>query len=102
MSSDDLDINQNNNEKISVKKSTFNGLIIGLIIVVGIAAFFAGSYTSNLNANQISQGDLEDAIAKLELKLLQKQLPTEHPQLPVKFQIFNVHFVQDSTFKRFH
>jgi len=87
MSSDDLDINQNNNEKISVKKSTFNGLIIGLIIVVGIAAFFAGSYTSNLNANQISQGDLEDAIAKLELKLLQKQLPTEQPQLPVKISI---------------
>jgi len=87
MSSDDFELNQNNNGKISVKKSTLNGLIIGLIAVVGIAAFFAGSYTSNLNSNQISQGDLEDAIAKLELKLLQEQLPTEQPQLPVKISI---------------
>ena len=85
--SDEPDITQNNNDKISVKKSTFNGLIIGLIIVVGVAAFFAGSYTSNLNSNQISQGDLEDAIAKLELKLLQEQLPTEQPKLPIKISI---------------
>ena len=84
MSSDDFELNQNNDEKISVKKSTFNGLIIGLIVVVGIAAFFAGSYASNLNSNQISEGDLDDAIAKLELKLLQNQLPTEQPKLPMK------------------
>ena len=89
MSSDDFELNQNNNEKISVKKSTFNGLIIGLIILVGVAAFFAGSYTSNLNSNQILQGDLEEAIAKLELKLLQNQLPTEQPKLPVKISVDN-------------
>ena len=29
MSLDDSEIDQNNNEKISVKKSTFNGLLIG-------------------------------------------------------------------------
>ncbi len=78
MSLDDSEINQNNNEKISVKKSTFNGLVIGIIILVGITAFFAGSYTSNLNSNQISTVDLDEAIAKLELKLLQNQLPTKH------------------------
>jgi protein-disulfide isomerase len=83
MSSDDFELNTNNG-KISVKKSTFNGLIIGLILVVGIAAFFAGSYTSNLNSNQISEEDLQDAIAKLELKVLQNQLPTSQPKLPMK------------------
>jgi protein-disulfide isomerase len=83
MSSDDFELNPNNG-KISVKKSTFNGLIIGLILVVGIAAFFAGSYTSNLNSNQISEEDLQDAIAKLELKVLQNQLPTSQPKLPMK------------------
>ena len=82
MSSDDFELNHNG--KISVKKSTFNGLIIGLILVVGIAAFFAGSYTSNLNSNQISEEDLQDAIAKLELKVLQNQLPTSQPKLPMK------------------
>ncbi len=60
---DDFELNQNKNEKIPVKKSTFNGLIIGLIIVVGVAAFFAGSYTSNLNSNQISEEDLEAVIS---------------------------------------
>ncbi len=86
---DDFELNQNDNEKIPVKKSTFNGLIIGLIIVVGVAAFFAGSYTSNLNSNQISEEDLEAVIAKLELRMLQNQLPTEQSNLPVKISADN-------------
>ena len=89
MSSDDFELNQNNNEKISVKKSTFNGLIIGLIVVIGVAAFFAGSYITNLNSNQISEEDLEAAIAKLELKILQNQLPTEQPNLSMKISVDN-------------
>ena len=89
MSFGDFGLNQNDNGKISVKKSTFNGLIIGLIIVVAVAAFFAGSYTSNLNSNQISEEDLEAVIAKLELKILQNQLPTEQPKLTVKISVDN-------------
>ncbi|KAF6249800.1 MAG: DsbA family protein, partial [Nitrosopumilus sp. YT1] len=42
MSSENSEFNQNKNGKVSIKKSTFNGLIIGLIVVVGVAAFFAG------------------------------------------------------------
>ena len=87
MSSEDSEINQNNKEEISVKKSTFNGLLIGIIILVGVTAFFAGSYTSNLNSNQISAADLDEAIAKLELKLLQNQLPTKQAVEPVKISI---------------
>ena len=89
MSSEDFELNQNNNEKISVKKSTFNGLIIGLIVVIGVAAFFAGSYITNLNSNQISEEDLEAAIVKLELKILQNQLPTEQPNLTMKISVDN-------------
>jgi len=89
MSSEDFEFNQNKNGKVSIKKSTFNGLIIGLIVVVGVAAFFAGSYTSNLSSNQISEEDLEDAIAKLELKILQNQLSTEQPILSVKISVDN-------------
>jgi len=83
MSSDDFELNKNNGE-VSVKKSTFRGLIIGLIIAVGVAAFLAGSYTTNLNSNQISEEDLQNAIAKLELKVLQNQLPTSQPKIPMK------------------
>jgi len=88
MGSEDSEFNQNNNEKISVKKSTFNGLVIALIAVVGVAAFFAGSYTS-LNSNQISEEDLDEAFAKLELKILQNQLPTKQPTVPVKISADN-------------
>ena len=89
MSSDESEFSQNNNEKPSVKKSTFNGTVIGIIILVGVAAFFAGSYTSNLNSNQISEEDLDEALAKLELKILQNQLPTKQPAAPVKISVDN-------------
>jgi len=89
MSDENNEFNQNNTSKIFIKKSTFNGLILGLVLVIGIAAFFAGSYVTNLNSNQISEKDLDDAIAKLELKILQNQLPTKQPQLPVKISADN-------------
>jgi protein-disulfide isomerase len=89
MSSMDSESSQNNNEEISVKKSTFNGLLIGIIILVGVASFFAGSYTSNWNSNQITAEDLDESIAKLELKLLQNQLPTKQVIEPVRISIDN-------------
>ena len=58
-------------------------------MVVGVAAFFTGAYTLNLNSNQISEEDLEEAMAKLELKILQNQLPTEQPNHPVKISADN-------------
>ena len=71
------------NDKV-IKKSTFNSLIIAIIIVTGIAAFFAGTFVSNLNSEQVSQMELENAIAELELKILEKQLPTNQPNIPLE------------------
>jgi len=76
------------NEKI-IKKSTFDRLIIIIIITIGIAGFFAGSYTSNLNSDQISQEELKEEIAKLELKILQNQLPSNQPMIPLKISTDN-------------
>ena len=76
------------NEKI-VKKSTFNVLIITIIIIAGIATFFAGSYLTNFNSDKISQEELDNAIAKLELKILEKQLPKNQPTLPLKISAGN-------------
>ncbi len=67
-------------QNASVKKSTFNALVIGVIILVGVTAFLAGSYTSNQDSDQISAEELEEALAKLELRLLQNQLPKNQPQ----------------------
>jgi protein-disulfide isomerase len=71
------------NEKV-IKRSTFNSLIISIIIITGIAAFFAGSFVSNLSSEQISQKELDNAIAELELKILEKQLPTKQPSIPLE------------------
>ena len=93
MNSEDSEINENKNTII--KKSTFNGLVIVLIVLVAVAAFFAGSYTANLNSNQISVEDLENAIAKVELKILQNQLPTEKNMPPVKISVDNDPIIGD-------
>ena len=83
MSSEDVEVNPKNNEKM-VSKAVFNKLIIITIITIGVAAFFAGTYTSNLNSDQVSEKELNDAIAKLELKILQNQLPTKQQSPPLK------------------
>ena len=75
-------------EKI-IKKSTYNMLITSIIITIGIAAFFIGSYTTNLNSDQISQEEFKNEIAKLELKILEKQLPTKQPNIPLKISADN-------------
>jgi protein-disulfide isomerase len=76
------------NDKV-IKRSTFNSLIIAIIIVTAIAAFFAGSFVSNLNSEQVSQKELENAITELELKILEKQLPTNQPNIPLKISADN-------------
>ena len=76
------------NEKI-IKKSTFNGLIITVIITIGIASFLGGSYISNQDSNQISQEELNEAIAKLELKILQNKLPSNQPIVELKISADN-------------
>ena len=83
VSSEDVEVSSENNEKM-VSKAVFNKLIIITIITIGVAAFFAGTYTSNLNSDQVSEKELNDAIAKLELKILQNQLPTKQQSPPLK------------------
>ena len=93
MSSEET-IPKENEKTVTVKKSTFNGLIIGIIIAVGVAAFFVGSFTSQ-GSSDLSKEDLDAAIAKLELKILQNRLPTEQPQLPAKISADNDPIIGD-------
>ena len=73
-------------ETIPIKKFTFKILIAAVVITMIIAAFFVGYYVSNIDSNAVSQKELQNAISKLELKILQNQLPTNQqaPQLPTK------------------
>ena len=75
---------ESKHDRIAIKKSIPTGLIIGLVVAVGVGSFFAGLYLSNINSDKISQKELDDALAKLELKLLQDKLPTQQPTGPLK------------------
>ena len=58
-------------------KKPVSGLVIGLVIAVGVAAFFAGAYSISMyqdQPDQLTQEDLDDALAKLELKMMQQQM----------------------------
>jgi protein-disulfide isomerase len=68
-------------------KSSSKVITIGLMIAIGIAAFFAGMYFTNLD--NISQEELEEAIAEVELKMLEKQLRSEQPNIPLKISADN-------------
>ena len=85
MSSDEFKDEHKHNNTAYVKKSKFNSMVIGLIITIGISAFLFGLLISESNSNKITEKDLDEALAKLELKILQSQLPTKQaPTEPVK------------------
>ena len=88
MSSENFEEIPKKDEKL-IKKSTYNILIISIVSIIGIAAFFAGSYTTNLNSDQISQEEFKNEIAKLELRILENQLPTKQPSIPLKISTDN-------------
>ena len=72
--------------KISIKKSTFNALVISVIAVSLIAVFFAGSYVS-LKSDEITKSELNEAIAKLEAKIMKNQLVEQPNVQPIRVSI---------------
>ena len=70
---------ENSGGKISIKKSTFRGLLISLVAVSIVAAFFAGSYFV-LKSEETSKMELSEAIKKLELKISDNQ-PSNVPNV---------------------
>lgn len=85
-----------NAEKITIKKSTYTGIIVGVIIAVAAATFFAGfllgSSTPQTNSEYITKSDIEDIVTKLESKLEGVKTPTPAveptaPPAPVMIKI---------------
>jgi protein-disulfide isomerase len=82
----ELTKHENEGGKIFIKKSTFRGLIISLVAVSIVAAFFAGSYAV-LKSEEPSKMELTEAIKKLELKISSNQ-PSNAPNIkPVNVSI---------------
>jgi len=65
--------------KISIKKSAFRSLVISVVAISIIAAFFAGSYVS-LKSNELTKAELNEAIAKLETKIVNAQQQGNQPK----------------------
>ena len=64
-------------------------MLVGLMAAVAVAAFLAGYYVSDMNSDQLTQEDLDEAMSKLELKLLQNMLPTTQSEPPVRISADN-------------
>ena len=71
-----------NSVDYQISKSSSKGITIGIMIAIGITAFFVGMYVTN--SNYISQEELDEAISKLELKILQDRLDKNQPRIPIK------------------
>ncbi len=69
------------------KKSTPTGIIIALVAVVAVAAFFAGLYFSNLDTNQVTKSDLDDAISRIESKIGNNLPSPTLPLQPIKISL---------------
>ncbi len=87
------DIQEISSNNMPNKKSTQTGMMVALIAVVAIAAFFAGTYFSDLDSDAITKSDLEDALSKLESKIAAQQAPSQQvrsqPSQPVKISLDN-------------
>ena len=69
------------------KKSTPTGIIIALVAVVAVAAFFAGLYFSNLDSDQVTKSDLDDAISRIESKIGNNLPSPTLPLQPIKISL---------------
>jgi len=56
-------------EQITIKRSTYNKLLIATISFIAAAAFFTGFYFSNLDSDVVTKSDMESALLKLESKI---------------------------------
>jgi protein-disulfide isomerase len=85
------DIQEISTNNIPNKKSVSTGMMVALIAVVAIAAFFAGTYFSNLDSDTITKSDLEDALSKFESKITAQQPSSQQapsqPSRPVKISL---------------
>ncbi len=88
--SDSTDINSNihnsNGDKITVKKSTYNNLLRGIVAAIAIATFFGGYSIGTMDNNpnsSVTAEELEKIISDMEIKTTPpSQVPTQQPTQP--------------------
>jgi len=76
-------INNSNGDKITVKKSTYNNLLRGIVAAIAVATFFGGYAIGTMDNNSnssVSAEELEKIISEMEIKTTQpSQVLTQQP-----------------------
>jgi len=82
-------------EKISVKKSTYNNMLKGLIAAIAIAAFLGGLSLGTFDKSDsgISDEDLKDILS--EIKAVPVPQPAQEPSVPSDPQIYTISLDDD-------
>jgi len=96
-----IESSSNEESKITVKKSTYNNMLKGMVAVIAIATFLGGYAIGSIgdNSNSLSADEIKEMISEIEAKApVQSLQPTQAPSKPSAPQIFQVS-VDDDPFK---
>jgi len=93
-------MSEDNSEKITIKKSTYNNLLKGIVAAIAIAAFVGGYSLGTLNdsSSDITQKELKEIISEIEIETAAAPQPTQQPSQPAAPQVFMVS-LDDDPFK---
>jgi len=84
--------NTENNDTITIKKSTYNKMFAGLFTSIIIAMFLGGYSIGTLdNSNSgLSQEELKEIISEIEIKNTPTVQPAQQPTPPTAAKVFKV------------
>ncbi len=95
--------NQNSTQKsnastdITIKKSTYNKMVKGIIAAIAIATFFGGYSLGTMSdsGSDISTEELKEILSEIEIKTAPTLQPAQQPTQPSAPQIFKVSLDDD-------
>ena len=87
----------NEDKNITIKKSTYNNLLKGVIAAIAIATFLGGYAIGTLDDNSnsyVTSEELKEMISEIEIKTAPTQ-QTQQPTQPAALQVFRVSLDDD-------
>jgi len=93
--SEENQASKNEESKITIKKSTYNNMLKGMVAAIAIATFLGGYAIGSIgdNSNSLSADEIKEMISEIEVKASSPvPQPTQVPTQPSAPQIFQVSF----------
>ena len=80
---EDTSISNNiNHNNITIKRSTYNNLIKGIIATIAIAAFAGGYSLGTFGDSDVTREELKEILSEIEIKPAQASQPVQQPTQP--------------------